>query len=346
MSAILKMNAILEATPPLLFSKSLPKPTVALVKDKGMDFPYQKYNLIYKDAYWPRYERFLIANGVNYRFVDINCSDWQEQLRGCEALIWRVDSDPATLSQAKPKIYFIQNFLGVKCFPSFKEIWHYEDKGLIHYILRQNRLPEIPVFFSFSKQESIDYLKGAKYPMVFKITNGSSSMNVEKVSSKKQAMAIVELAFGRNGRKTGWPYLRQKNYIYAQEFIEQIDQEVRIILAGEKIFGYYKEPKSGDFRASGSGIVKKGELPSEAMDIAREVRDVFDSEQLVVDLVSSKRDNKFMILEVSFFIRIITSEQLKVDDVAGYYVYDGDNYHFTPGKYWIQELALMHFFER
>ena len=47
-----------------------------------------------------------------------------------------------------------------------------------------------------------------------------------------------------------------------------------------------------------------------------------------------------MIIESSIFFGIETAEQLKVNDVPGYYLYEDNKFIFEEGKYWVQDLAI------
>jgi hypothetical protein len=58
-------------------------------------------------------------------------------------------------------------------------------------------------------------------------------------------------------------------------------------------------------------------------------------------------DGKLHIMEMSAFIQVDTAGQLEVEGIPGAYVFDSSGtYHFEPGKFWIQELALKEFFVR
>mgnify|MGYP001310907948 CR=1 FL=1 len=46
------------------------------------------------------------------------------------------------------------------------------------------------------------------------------------------------------------------------------------------------------------------------------------------------------LIESSIFFGIETAEQLKVNSVPGYYLYENDKFVFNKGEYWVQDLAL------
>ena len=67
-----------------------------------------------------------------------------------------------------------------------------------------------------------------------------------------------------------------------QKFIESAKFDLRIIVVGNKLFGYFRYPKEGDFRASGAGNVKKKALPEEAMRIAVRTKEILKSTSLEI----------------------------------------------------------------
>jgi hypothetical protein len=117
-------------------------------------------------------------------------------------------------------------------------------------------------------------------------------------------------------------------------------------MVGDKVFGYYRYPKTGDFRASGSHIVKMKPLPEEAIRIAIKTKKLFDSIILAVDMLYSEREKKYSIIETSINILVDTGDELILDGKPGYYEYKDDKFTFREGKYWIQELALQDFFNK
>ena len=60
---------------------------------------------------------------------------------------------------------------------------------------------------------------------------------------------------------------RQKNLVCFQEFIPNDGYDIRVIVVGNQIFGFYRKVPQGDFRASGMNIEEMRELPVEAMKI-------------------------------------------------------------------------------
>ncbi len=288
---------------------------------------------------WPVSERFAKNNNISYSLINIHCSDWQKECQGHDIIVWRPSSDPDSLYEEITKIYYLEKFLKIRCHPSFNEFWTYDDKIRLHYHLTAFDLPVIPTLISFDEKECLRKIDSLEFPLISKSHIGSSSICVSKLNSKLEARKHIRKVFSR-GLDTGFPYFRQKGYVFFQKFIADASYDLRIIMVGQKIFGYYRMKPKNDFRASGGGLVVKDELPLEAVLLARKVKEIMPSTILAVDMLKSEADGKFYIIETSIDISIETPEQLKVNNIPGFYLLVNGNLEFHKGKYWLQELLL------
>ena len=310
---------------------------VGLVKD---DDNYADVGLVKERAYYPKYERFLKNNNIYYEYYDPFKSNWMEEAKKFDLIVWHTDSDPSTQDIAKSKIYIFEK-MGIKSLPSYDEIWSYEDKVRATYLYKLYNLPHIPTFISHCKEEVLAYLEQANYPLIAKISTGSASFGVDKIENYEQAKKNVDQIFSYKGKETYFRYVNQKNYVYFQEFVDDATYDLRIICIGNDLFGYYRYPNKGDFRASGAGNYEKKEIPVEALELAYQVKEKFGSVCLATDFVYSEKRKQFLIIESSIFIGVDTCEQLSINGVAGKYIrLSKNNYKFVEGKFWVQELAL------
>jgi hypothetical protein len=153
----------------------------------------------------------------------------------------------------------------------------------------------------------------------------------------------VEQVFSRQGRGTHLIPFRQKNYIYFQEFIPNDGYDIRVIMIGNWVFGYYRKVLQGDFRASGMNQVEMRALPEDAMKIARKAYRAVRSPMLAVVMVYGL-DGNYYIIEFSPVYQIELPEDLVVNGVPGVYIFDDDEtFHFEAGRYWVHELVLKEF---
>jgi glutathione synthase/RimK-type ligase-like ATP-grasp enzyme len=290
-------------------------------------------------SYWPKFERFAKNNNIPYSFLNIHGDNWINECLNYDLIVWRPFSDPSSLYEERTKIAYIEKFLKIRCHPSYNELWTYEDKIRLYYHLAAFNLPVIPTFISFDETECLNKLDSFEYPLVSKSYVGSSSFGVSKLNTRKEARKHILKAFSK-GLNTGFPYFRQKGYVYFQKFIRDATYDLRIIIVGSKIFGYYRMTPNDDFRASGAGLVVKEDLPVEAVMLAMKVKEVMPSTILAVDLLKSEKEGKFYIIEASINIDVETPEQLKVNSISGYYLLKDGSLEFHPGKFWLQELLL------
>ena len=333
----------LEKADKVLLDKTLPKDFhVGVV---NINNSYEDLGLVREREYYPKYERFLKNNNISYDFYNPLLSNWIEEAKKFNLIVWNTSSDPSTQEIAEGKIYLLEK-MGVTCFPSFNEVWSYENKIRANYLYELYGLPSIPTFISHSKEEALDYLDKTSFPIISKISTGSSSYGVDKIDNLKEGKKLVEQAFSYKGKETYFKYLSQKNYVYFQEFIDDATYDLRVICIGDELLGYYRYPNKGDFRASGAGNYEKKAIPTEALDLAYRVRKTFGATCLATDFVYSEKRNQFLIIESSIFIGVDTCEQLSIDGVPGKYIRKADgDYEFVAGRFWIQELALKYFIE-
>lgn len=313
---------------------------VGLVKDDESSNEYS-----FAGSYYLKYERFLKNNNIKYEYYDIKKENWITQAKRFNVVIWHTDSSPDAQEDAAKKIHIL-SCMGIKTMPSFDALFKYEDKVVMSYFYMIHDLPAIPTYVFCLKQEAVEFAKSSEYPIISKITTGSGSEGVILLKTEGQAIRLINRAFSYKGARTYWPYVNQKNYVYFQKFISDAQFDLRVIVVGDSLFGYYRFPKKNDFRASGAGNYQKKEIDSRALDIAWTVKQRYKTECLSTDFVYSAKDDKFYIIESSVFIGVDTCAQLEIDGVAGRYkrVGDGD-YVFESGKYWVQELTLKEFFQ-
>jgi len=311
------------------------KPHVGLVRDIDA-YPY-----------WTKYRRFLQANDIPFEIYDIHRSSWLHDARRFDMVVWRPMSYPYELEECRRKFHILETQLDMLCYPSFAEAQLYEDKITQYELLRHHGLSVIDTFVSHSETEVTEHLATCDYPLVWKITAGSGSFGVELVRKRRTAERWVRRVFDFAGRRTYWPYVAQKNYVYLQRFVPNAGTDIRVIVIGSTVFGYHRDVPRGEFRASGMNVVRWGPLPVEAMRLARRVAQALDLPCVAVDMLTDATGDALHIIEISTFIQVETPGQLRVGGVPGGYVFDGvgEEHRFVPMRVWIQELALRHVLE-
>lgn len=307
------------------------KPKIGIVRDHG---PYPR---------WTKYCQFLDRNSFPYDLYNIHTHDWIENAAKYDIVIGHPSSELFHLEEMRRKYFFLETYLGKTCYPSTNHAVLFEDKSLQAYISKVFGIPFANTYVSHDKNDAMHLAENLPYPVVCKIVPSSGSAGTELVRTRKRGRAIVEQAFSRIGRKSHLVYFRQKNYIYFQEYVPNDGYDIRAIVIGNWVFGYYRKVLADDFRASGMGLVERRALPEEAMEIARKANEIIKSPMLAVDMLHGL-DGRYHVIEFSPICRMETSVQLAVNGVPGVYVFDEDgSFHFEEGRYWAQELILREF---
>jgi glutathione synthase/RimK-type ligase-like ATP-grasp enzyme len=310
------------------------KPKIGLVQD------------MCNPPYWTKYERFLQNNRFSFEYYDAHCSGWLAASETFDVIVWATEGKSPQIKEQKRKTYMLEKHSGKICFPSYDTLMWHEDKIFQYEWLRKRGFPVIDTFISHSAPEALSRIKDAGYPLVSKQPVGAGSLGVELVRNIRQAEKIVRQSFSAAGRQTYWPYARQKDYVFFQTFQPNEGYDLRVIVVGNKAFGYFRDVPPGEYRASGMGLVRKESLPEDAVRLAVRVARSMDLVVVAVDMLRDTR-GVFQIIEMSAFIQVDTAGQLHVDNEPGAYVVDASGeYRFEPGRFWIQELALKEFFER
>ncbi|MGZ5453147.1 MAG: ATP-grasp domain-containing protein [Candidatus Aminicenantales bacterium] len=362
LNAVKKLPAVKRFRKSMLFSRlrqRLPMPEAQYIDDRGLiedaevvriDWPANVAKPrvgIVRDLEefprWTKYRRFLETNGFAYDYLDIHSHDWIDRARSFDLVIGLVSNEISYLEEIRVKYHFLESYLGKACYPSAEQTLLYDNKCLEAYISDVCDLPFAKTHISHSHEDALALVEGLRYPLVSKVNHSSGSLGVELVRTPQKARRIVRKAFSRNGRSIHVPWLRQKNYVYFQEFIPNDGYDIRVIVVGNRAFGYYRKVLGGDFRASGMDKVEKRALPEEAIRIARKALQCIRSPQIVVDMVHGL-DGRYAIIEFSIVCQMQTPEQLLVDGVPGVYIIDDDgDIRFEKGRYWVHELALRKF---
>lgn len=311
--------------------KDIKKPFVGIVKSEGSAG---------NNASAPKFKRFLETNHIPYEEYDINRSDFIEEAKKFDVIVWRIETSYSKQWEAADKLEILDKYLGKMVLPSSEALWVDEDKLRAQYVFKINEFPVIKTFSSHSESEAIEFIENCEYPIISKDKICASGFGVYMLKNKEQAKEMYNKIFS-TGLKTNEDYILQKDYVYFQEFVPNYGFDLRIVIIGNYYFGYYRYPKDNDFKASGSGIVEKKAIPEEVMLLAKKVKDALPkSNSLAVDFIKDTRDDKYYIVETSIFVGIETSEQLVVDGVAGRYIEKDNTFTFEPGRFWLQELML------
>jgi glutathione synthase/RimK-type ligase-like ATP-grasp enzyme len=289
-------------------------------------------------GYSDRWIEYCKKQAVSYLEVNGHNSSIMAQLRSVDALMWNwVLDQPQDLVCARRAIQSAES-MGLKVFPNTATCWHYDDKLAQKYLLEAAGAPLVPTHVFYDLPEAEAWIRETEFPKVFKLSRGAGSLNVKLVRSAAEAMRLARRAFAdgfkpaaaywqdarakaarhrRQGnvlsairrlprtlshiRRFNQAMTREKGYLYLQDFVPGNRNDTRITVIGNRAFGFTRDVRADDFRASGSGSI---DYDLAAIDL-RSVKIAFDvaaklrTQSLAFDFVRAT-DGEPKIVEISY----------------------------------------------
>jgi len=317
-----------------------------------------------------RWIRYCSEQGMDYRVVDCFDSSIMRQLEGVDGLLWHWSHADPRARLAARQIIMSAERAGVKVFPDTATCWHYDDKIAQKYLLESVGAPLVATYIFFDEDRAMRWIEEAGFPKVFKLSCGASSENVRLVRTRREARALCRKAFsagfppvsgyfadaGTKLRKTAgigqlvtklmrMPKVlhaakrqrklirNQSGYIYFQDFLPENTFDTRITVIGKRAFGFTRNTRPGDFRASGSGDIDYDleRIDTRCVEIAFETAERLGTQSLAFDFVFD-REKSPRILEISYCYK-----SRPVYDCPGYWDREM-NWH--EGHVWPEDAIL------
>lgn len=284
----------------------------------------------------PRWVKFCIEHGIEYKEVNPYASDIINQLSDCDAFMWHHShADYRDQLFAKQLLASLEA-AGKAVFPNHATGWHFDDKVGEMYLFQALGLPVVPSYVFYTKADALAWARETTYPKVFKLRGGAGSMNVKLVSSYAQAKHIVNRCFGRGfksfrsrdyflERFNKWRqgkdtfigvlkglarfiirpkgttlYTPHKGYAYFQDFIPGNSYDTRITVVGqERAVAFRRGVRRGDFRASGSGDIMYDNIDPGMLRLAFRCAELTKSDSIALDFICDASQRP-LIVECSY----------------------------------------------
>lgn len=272
-----------------------------------------------------RWITYCQGNNIPFKIVNCYSSDIIGQVKDCNGLMWHWNHDDYRAQNFARQLIFSIEKMGIKVFPSFNTCWHFDDKVGQKYILEAIKAPLVPCYIFYDKKEALKWIVSTTFPKVFKLRGGAGSNNVKLVNNIREAKKLVKKSF-RHGfplidKTSGFKQRlwvlkrdrnikaiihvikgiirfayptedagllpRQKGYVYFQNFIPDNNFDDRIVVIGDKAIAIRRYNRVGDFRASGSGLIKHNSnlFDSKTIKIAFDVATQIGSDSLAFDFL-------------------------------------------------------------
>ena len=321
-----------------------------------------------------RWMEYCDEQGLAYRRVSCYDNDIISVLSECDALLWHwAYYVPADAVFARQLIQAIEP-LRLVVFPNRATCWHFDDKIAQKYLLEAVGAPLVPTYVFYDQSEALRWIEQASFPKVFKLSKGSGSENVKLVRTAAEARKTVRTAFGkgfapvhararlvkgapailaRAGRRRNllssmWKlpkvlrhvhYLqrmagRENGYFYVQDFLTNNQFDTRVTVIGNRAFGFTRNVRHGDFRASGSGRIDYNleRLDERCVTIAFEVARKLRAQSVAFDFLMDETSEP-RIAEISY-----AYNDKAVHNCPGHW---DESLHWNAGHMWPQDAILI-----
>lgn len=301
--------------------------------------------------------------------VDANRDDFFEQVAACDGFMWTLVQATYSRHFGRRVLAALEHATNIPVFPSWKTIWHFDDKIGQDYLLRAAGFPTPRTWVFWYRHEAVEFCRTARYPMVFKLASGIMSRNVEMVHNLDEAQYWINRMFGEGlvalekpsiqgvsgARRRVRDALRllvkglpphsapfteiQRGYALLQEFIPGNEFDHRVTVVGNRAFAFRRLNRPNDFRASGSGRIEwdPSKIDPEMVRLAFSVQRALGSQSLAMDGIY--RDGTPVIVEISYIY-----DSWAVEACPGHWELRGnpDDGHleWVEGRMWPEDAIL------
>lgn len=294
--------------------------------------------------------------------VNLEAHDWLEQIADADLILWKPNyMGIKSAALFKEKIYYLQYIAEKIVVPNFQTIWHFDSKVAQSYLFSHHKIKSPRTVVSMDYDDAAQVCAKSKFPLVFKLSYGAGSKNVQLIDDLSKAQKQLRKIFSvpiydEEKRKLSsgvkvmlrhfwkkWLWYRTIRRLYEkyenvaasyfQEFIPGNTADLRITVIGDRYaFGFWRKNRPGDFRASGSGLVDyERPIPQEALKYCLDLSHKMDFDSMCYDLLF--QEDGFVITEMSYGYK-----EEAIFDAPGHYFYHDDSLDFIEGHMWPQQL--------
>jgi glutathione synthase/RimK-type ligase-like ATP-grasp enzyme len=292
----------------------------------------------YDDLWTDGWITHCTENSIPFEVINGYRNDTVQQLKNFSALFWNFNPWRYEDLLFARHILKAAEYLGLKVFPDENTRWHYDDKIAQKYILEAAGAPLAPTTVFYDQGEALDWIANAPLPVIGKLRRGAASNNVFLIKTKAQGVAYCKKMFGpginpapklfsdmgvrmnkarklKSGKDLVKAFSKlavkissarkhsqvERGYVLFQEFMPANTHDVRIFVIGNKAWGFTRNMRQGDFRASGSGSFdySRERMPDQVVRAAMGVSRKLGFQAMNYDFL---RDGKgeYKMIEMSF----------------------------------------------
>lgn len=233
------------------------------------------------DRWYRRFAEQAAQAGIPFRTVDLLRCDYRDlPMTASGGLIGRFGHHPRDLRRMRPIYAALDEYCGGRIYPRFHTYSFYDDKRRQMELLQSKHYPAPRTAFVASRDDVDRFLDetGLRFPLVAKKTFGASASRVRLARSRDEVLLPGIL----------------------QEFCPNNDGDLRVVVIGNRVMGFRRNNRPGDFRASGSGLKEYlADLDLECVRLAHRISVENGFESMAYDFV---RDGagRWVVLEFSY----------------------------------------------
>lgn len=190
------------------------------------------------ESYSEKWAQYIQERGGSVRILNLLAKNALDQAKECDGVMWRWAHNPQEKQSAQRILFTIEHYLKIPVYPNFATSWHFDEKVAQYYLLKAlgAPVPQTWVFWDYS--ETMEWVKNATYPLVYKLSVGAGSSNIIKVNNKKQAQSLTHRAFRHgtfswtlnNIRRLGAPLYTIRGL---KAFLLRIRDGIKYIILGD-----------------------------------------------------------------------------------------------------------------
>jgi len=306
-----------------------------------------------------------IIDRVEWEVVDITKADWLERIRkgSFDGLL---AAPPGWTTPFKilydERVTILNAVCGIPIYPTLNEILVYEDKKYLSYWLAAKNIPHPHTWVIYYKQEALDFIRTASYPLVAKTSLGASGSGVTILSDSRETEKYITDTFSGKGirRRVGpkwkrkgfsgrllskllrpeelklkWSKYRysgsevQKDFVILQQFIPH-DFEWRCVRIGDSFFAHKKLKKKD--KASGSLLKGYEDPPHSLLDFVKRITDECGFISQAVDIFVTDQGD-YLVNEMQCIFGQSDPYQMLIDGKPGRYLFKDNRWVFEEGDF-------------
>lgn len=159
------------------------------------------------------------AHEITWEVVDLTRADWFERM--CQSQFDAMLATPPGWNTAfrilfDERLTILHRVLGIPVYPSFEEIQIYENKKYLSYWLKARGIPHPPTWVFYYRDEALDWLRHASFPLVAKTSIGGGGSGVVFLKDEKAARRYIENVFSGRGTSPSRTQMAKKGVLNAR----------------------------------------------------------------------------------------------------------------------------------